>query len=110
MAVSIQVPLVNAAKHLLLAEVESTELRIALGSIPGAYFQVARETVAHPDDKMCVLTRVVELYGCAVEQTKRQADAAIAALAELNRSHLSLVDSELPACPAAFSDHHLEGA
>jgi len=94
---------VNHAKHLTLAQVESAELRDALKSIPGAYFQVARETVANPDDKTCVLWRVVELYGSAVDQMKRRADVAEAKLAEQKRSHLRIVDSEPPERPADFS-------
>lgn len=102
--------MVNHLKHLILAQVESAELRESLKFIPGAYFQVARETVADPDDKTSVLWRVVELYGSAVEQITRRADAFEAELAEQRCSHLHLAYSEPPAAPAAFSDHHLEGA
>lgn len=94
---------VNHSKHLILAQVESAELRESLKFIPGAYFQVARETVADSDDKTCVLWRVVELYGSAVEQIKRRADAYEAKLAESRRSHLSLAYSEPPASPADTS-------
>lgn len=99
------------AKGIVLAEVAArrsehgAELQRALESIPVAYFQVARETAPDPDDTNCVLWRLVELYGEAVAQITRRADAAEAKLAELRRSHLHVVDSEPPARPADFSYH-----
>lgn len=100
----------NHVKAEIIAGTKDPALRKALESFPGRYFQVAAETVDDPDDRIAVLWRVVELYNECVEQTKRRADAAEAKFAESRRSHLSLAYSEPPECPAAFSDHYLEGA
>jgi hypothetical protein len=96
------------AKGIVLAEItgrseHGADLQRALESIPGAYFQVARETVDDPDDTTVVLWRLVELYGAAVEQITRRADAFEALLGEQRRAHLRIVDSEPPERPADFS-------
>jgi hypothetical protein len=82
---------VNAAKKAVLAAVTNDETRAALATFPGAYFQVAVETVDDPDDLTAVLWRVVELYSDAVEQTTRRADAVTARLAEQRRHGLHII-------------------
>ena len=84
----------NAVKHLILGAVASDELRAALEPIPGAYFQVARETAADPDDVDEVLWRLVEVYRTAVTQLRWRADALEARLAEQRRRHLCLVEPD----------------
>ena len=104
----------NHVKAEIIAGAKDPAVRKALESFPGRYFQVAAETVDDPDDRIAVLWRVVELYGEAVEQTERRREAAEARLAEARRSHLHVVDSELPASSvASLHDlHHdrVEGA
>ena len=100
----------NHVKASIIARTNDPAAREALRSFPGRYFQVAAEMVDDPDDRNAVLLRVIELYGAAVDQKKRSADAAEAKRAESRRSHLSLAYSEPPECPAALSDHYLEGA
>ena len=84
----------NAAKKAVLAAVTNDETRAALATFPGAYFQVAVETVDDPDDLTAVLWRVVELYNEAVEQSRRRCAAAEAKLAESRRHGLHLIDTD----------------
>lgn len=91
----------NHVKAAIIAGTKNPQARKALETFPGRYFQVAAETVDDPDDRTAVLWRVVELYGECVEQTERRRVAAEARLAEARRSHLHVVDSELPASSVA---------
>jgi hypothetical protein len=91
----------NAAKRAILAAVTNTETRAGLRTFPGAYFQVALETVDDPEDLTAVLWRIIELYNDAVEQMVRRNDAFEAQAAEIRRHGLHLIDEHLPASPAA---------
>lgn len=85
----------NADKAWILDRSDAA-MREALQRVPGAYFQVARETVDDPHDREAVLARLVELFALSVEKVKARADAAEARYVERRRTHLHVVPEDTP--------------
>jgi hypothetical protein len=84
----------NAVKAAIIDGTKDPDLRKALGSFPGRYFQVAAETCDDPEDRISVLWRFVELYSAHVDQMERLNDARDAEQAAQRRAHLRVVTED----------------
>jgi len=81
----------DETKAEVIRQTQSPALAEALGRWPAAYFLVAAETCADPEDREDLLSRLVELFRDATEQQTRRADAATAKLADARRHGLRIV-------------------